>query len=189
MDGQAEWYYIGHYGQLGPLTREQIDELITGGVIAKDTYVWKTGMSDWMHADHVADLRSAFATPDPFLMPPPPPGSKPAAPSAPVMTAPINQPFSSSPTFGSWRSDTLAQSTTSYPAFGTIKSDRSRVLAGVLNLFLPGVGRIYLGHMAHGVLQLLLALCGVGMVWSFVDGIVILAGGVKYDGYGRVLTD
>src|SRR5579859_2938673 len=40
----GEWYYIGHYGQLGPLTREQIDELVTGGVISRDTYVWRAGM-------------------------------------------------------------------------------------------------------------------------------------------------
>jgi hypothetical protein len=176
----AEWYYIGHYGQLGPLTREQVDELISGGVISKDTYVWRGGMSEWLHAERVQELRPAFATTDPFVMPPPPPTSRPTATYAP----PVNQGF------GSWRSDALASAPNSYPAFGTIKSDRSRVLAGVLNLFLPGVGRIYLGHMAHGVLQLVLAMCaGVGIIWSFVDGIIILAGGVKYDGYGRVLTD
>lgn len=190
VDGSAEWYYIGHYGQLGPLTRDQIDELITGGVIAKDTYVWKTGMSDWLHADHAQELRDSFATTDPFLMPPPPPSSsRPSVPSSPPVTQTMNAPYGN-PTFGSWRQDTLAPTSTNYPAFGTIKSDRSRVLAGVLNLFLPGVGRIYLGHMAHGVLQLVLSLCfGVGWLWSFIDGIIILSGGVKYDGYGRVLTD
>lgn len=178
----AEWYYIGHYGQLGPLTRDQVDELISGGVIAKDTYVWKTGMSDWLHADHIPELKGEFAVSDPFTMPPPPPTSRPTAPAAPTIS---NQGM------GSWRSDALASTSPSnYPHFSTIKSDRSRVLAGILNLFLPGVGRIYLGHMAHGVLQLVLAMCGgVGWVWSFVDGIIILAGGVKYDGYGRVLTD
>lgn len=180
----AEWYYIGHYGQLGPLTRDQVDELITGGVIAKDTYVWRTGMSDWLNADRVPELRPAFATADPFVMPPPPPA--PGRPGA----APTQTALRENLAMGSWRNDTLAQAPNAYPAFGGIKSDRSRVLAGVLNLFLPGVGRIYLGHMAHGVLQLVLAMCGgVGLIWSFVDGIIILAGGVKYDGYGRVLTD
>ena len=175
----AEWYYIGHYGQLGPLTRDQVDELISGGVIAKDTYVWKTGMSDWLQADRVPELRTGFAQADPFTMPPPPPTSKPTAPVAPATNFGM----------GSWKSDALASAPQNYPAFNTIKSDRSRVLAGILNLFLPGVGRIYLGHMAHGVLQLVLVLCGVGWIWSFVDGIIILSGGVKYDGYGRVLTD
>lgn len=188
MDTPAEWYYIGHYGQLGPLTREQMDELISGGVIAKDTYVWRTGMNDWLHADRVPELRTGFAVADPFVMPPPPP--TPGRPSV-TATAPQQAPFTGQAHgLSSWRSDVLAPAPNAYPAFGAIKSDRSRVLAGVLNLFLPGVGRIYLGHMAHGVLQLVLAMCGgVGFIWSFVDGIIILAGGVKYDGYGRVLTD
>lgn len=181
MLAAAEWYYIGHYGQLGPLTREQVDELISGGVIAKDTYVWTNGMSEWMAAERVPELRSAFALTDSFVMPPPPPTSRTAAPAPPAVGM---------AGMGSWKSDALASPQNNYPAFGAIKSDRSRVLAGVLNLFLPGVGRIYLGHMAHGVLQLVLVFCGgVGIIWSIADGIVILAGGVKYDGYGRVLTD
>lgn len=181
MQVAAEWYYIGHYGQLGPLTREQVDELVSGGVIAKDTYVWTNGMSEWTPAERVPELRPAFALTDSFVMPPPPPTSRTATapPTVNTMTG-----------MGSWRTDTLAPAQNNYPAFGAIKSDRSRVLAGILNLFLPGVGRIYLGHMAHGVLQLVLVFCGgVGLIWSFVDGIIILAGGVKYDGYGRVLTD
>ena len=178
----AEWFYIGHYGQLGPLTRDQIDELITGGVIAKDTYIWRTGMSDWLHADHVPELKNSFAVADPFTMPPPPPSNKPTV-------SPVAPPLSPQG-FGSWKNDALAPKPANTLAYGGIKSDRSRVLAGILNLILPGVGRIYLGHMAHGVLQLVLVLCGgVGWVWSFVDGIIILSGGVKYDGYGRVLTD
>ena len=183
----AEWFYIGHYGQLGPLTRDQIDELISGGVIAKDTYIWRTGMSDWLHAAHVPELKSSFAVADPFTMPPPPPTNKPGA--APIMPTAVAAPPLNPQGFGSWKTDALAPATSNMPVYG-IKSDRSRVLAGILNLFLPGIGRIYLGHMAHGVLQLVLVLCfGVGYIWSFVDGIIILSGGVKYDGYGRVLTD
>lgn len=73
--------------------------------------------------------------------------------------------------------------------FGTVRSDRSRIAAGILNLVIPGVGRMYLGYMAHGVLQLILSLCGVGYIWSIIDGIIILTGGVKLDGYGRRLMD
>ena len=71
-----------------------------------------------------------------------------------------------------------------------IRSDKNRTLAGVLQLFLPGIGRMYLGYYAYGTLQLVLFLCtGVLWLWSFVDGIIILSGGVKYDGFGRVLTN
>src|SRR5437868_3694699 len=55
----ADWYYIGHYGQLGPLTFEQVEELVQGGVIGRDTFVWRHGLSDWQAADRVTELSAA----------------------------------------------------------------------------------------------------------------------------------
>ncbi len=172
----ADWYYIGHYGQLGPLTREQIDELIDGGVISRDTYVWQVGMPEWLPADRIIELRNSFNASSLGSTPPPPPMS----PAAPPQIGPAQ-------TFGtSW----LAPSSSFSPTYSPIRSDRSRTASGILQLFLPGVGRIYLGYSAHGVLQLFFTLCfGIGFLWSFIDGIIILTGGVKLDGYGRQLTD
>jgi hypothetical protein len=49
---------------------------------------------------------------------------------------------------------------------------------------------MYLGYAAIGVLQLVLFACtGVGIVWAWVDGIIILSGGVKFDGLGRPLNN
>lgn len=63
------------------------------------------------------------------------------------------------------------------PRTGVPFSGRSRVLAGVLQLVLPiGIGRFYTGHLGIGLAQLLLSLVGVGVIWAFIDGIVILAG-------------
>jgi Domain of unknown function (DUF1707)/TM2 domain len=64
------------------------------------------------------------------------------------------------------------------PRTGQPYSDRSKVLAGLLQLFLPfGVGRLYSGHVGIGVAQMVLAVFfGVGIIWAFIDGIVILAG-------------
>ncbi len=76
-----------------------------------------------------------------------------------------------------------------YPAAATVKSDRNRLVAGLLQLFLPGVGRMYLGYVAIGVLQLLSCLCGIGLIWAFIDALIILSGGVKYDGYMRRLDE
>ncbi len=169
----GEWYYIGHYGQLGPLTREQIDDLIRDGVIARDTYVWKNGMTDWLAAERVAELAGLFVTNHPNT-PPPPPSARPPGP------APMPQP----PTFSSVPSPMGYH----YPVFSTVKSDRSRLAGGILQI-IPGVGRMYLGYTAYGVLQLFLGMCGVGILWSWIDGLIILAGGVKLDGYGRQLQD
>ena len=50
---------------------------------------------------------------------------------------------------------------------------------------------MYLGYLAYGVMQLILTICSFGTlwIWSFVDGVIMLSGGLKHDGYGRVLSD
>jgi TM2 domain-containing membrane protein YozV len=71
------------------------------------------------------------------------------------------------------------------------QSDRSRVVAGVLNILLPfGIGRFYTGHTGLAVAQLLVTLFtfGAGALWPFIDGIVLLAYGGT-DRYGRRLHD
>lgn len=178
----ADWYYIGHYGQLGPLTFEQVEELIQGGVIGRDTYVWHHGMVDWTPAVRVTDLVNAFQLIDPVIVPPPPP--MPRAPSS--VTASL----------ASQRPGVVAAGVylTANPdlnpmTYGVVRSDRSRAVAGILQFF-PGVGRMYLGYWAHGVLQLVFSMCGgIGILWSWIDGLIILGGGIKLDGYGRRLPE
>ncbi len=53
---------------------------------------------------------------------------------------------------------------------------RSYLAGALLNIFLPGIGRIYLGDTGIGVAQLIVALltAGIGALWSFIDGILIL---------------
>jgi TM2 domain-containing membrane protein YozV len=63
------------------------------------------------------------------------------------------------------------------PATGIPFSDRQKVVAGVLQLVLPcGIGRLYTGHVGMGVAQLLLSPILIGVIWAWIDGIVILAG-------------
>ncbi len=172
-----EWYYVGQYGQLGPLDFDQMVELAESGVILPSTYVWKEGMSDWREARLVPELLSKI----PSAGPPPPP------PTA-VANSSVTKPNWSNPP-GDLQQQYYASQ--SYLYQGTIASPFSRVLAGVLNIFLPGVGRIYLGYQAIGVLQLVLTICtfGVFWLWPFIDGILILVGTVRLDGYGRTLPD
>jgi hypothetical protein len=190
----ADWYYIGNYGQLGPLTREQMDELIEGGVIARDTYVWRGGMPQWVVADSCPELSSSFQKANPFTAPPPPPmpgmnpgagmgmGTATQAPPTPGFTNTAYQPYGSTAGY--------AMAPYQQMPLGMVKSNKSRILAGILQIILPGVGRMYLGYAATGVIQLVLALCtGVLWLWSLIDGIIMLTGGVKLDGYGRVLED
>ncbi|MEQ3549686.1 DUF1707 domain-containing protein [Pseudonocardia nematodicida] len=75
------------------------------------------------------------------------------------------------------------------PFSGRPYSDKQKIIAGLLQLFLPfGVGRFYSGHTGLAVAQLVVTFLtfGLGAVWSFVDGIVILAGN-PHDPAGRPL--
>lgn len=174
MADEARWYYVGTFGQLGPLTKEQLEELIEGGVIERSTFVWEPAMTDWLPAGNVAQLSSCFAQ-FATVSPPPVPGAVP-----PV-------------TFQSGQQRMQSVQMQHYGTTRTLHllpSDKNRTAAGVLQLLLPGVGRMYLGYLAIGLLQLLVAVCtGVGWIWSIIDGILILSGKLQIDGYGRALED
>ncbi|MEZ0578949.1 NINE protein [Nocardioides sp. MH1] len=73
------------------------------------------------------------------------------------------------------------------PATGLPYSDKTKIVAGLLQLLIPlGFGRMYMGHVGVGVAQLVVTIvtCGLGSIWPFIDGIVILAGSPR-DGMGR----
>ncbi|MEJ8282177.1 DUF1707 domain-containing protein [Pseudonocardia spirodelae] len=75
------------------------------------------------------------------------------------------------------------------PYSGLPYSDKQKVVAGLLQLFLPiGIGRFYSGHIGLAIAQLVVTFVtlGFGAVWSFIDGIVILAGSPR-DPDGRPL--
>ncbi len=78
-----------------------------------------------------------------------------------------------------------------HPMTGEPLSDKSKLVAGLLQLLIPlGIGRFYLGHTGIGVAQLLVTVvtCGLGAIWPFIDGILILIGNVR-DAKGRPLRD
>ena len=73
------------------------------------------------------------------------------------------------------------------PMTGEPLSDKSKLVAGLLQLFIPlGIGRFYIGHNGIGIAQLLT--CGGCGIWSLIDGILILIGHVR-DAQGRPLRD
>lgn len=90
---------------------------------------------------------------------PPPPGTYTGDPAAPYGYDPMGRPY----------------------------SDKSKVVAGVLQLFLGGfgVGRFYTGHTGMALGQLFT--CGGCGIWALIDGIMLLAGNDATDAQGRVL--
>jgi TM2 domain-containing membrane protein YozV len=77
------------------------------------------------------------------------------------------------------------------PATGLPLSDKSRVVAGVLQLVLGGfgAGRFYTGHTSMAIAQIAVTwlTCGLGGIWPLVDGIMILVQQEQTDAQGRVL--
>ncbi|MBQ4313487.1 MAG: TM2 domain-containing protein [Clostridia bacterium] len=70
---------------------------------------------------------------------------------------------------------------------------KSRLIAGLLGIFLGGLGvhNFYLGFNSRAVIQLILTICscGLGSLWGFIEGILILMGNVRVDASGVELRD
>jgi TM2 domain-containing membrane protein YozV len=77
-------------------------------------------------------------------------------------------------------------------AYGRPLSDKSKLVAGLLQILLGslGIGRFYLGYTTIGVLQIVVTFvtCGIGSIWGLIDGILILIGNVP-DAQGRTLRE
>ena len=170
----ADWYYIGHYGQLGPLTQKQMLDLIESNVIERTTFVWTVGLSEWKEAESIEEFADIFSQ-----VPPPLPNSNQnnSFNELPIITQANQLNDANPPPFSSSLYSNAMQNST--------KSDKSRIIAGIINIFIPGVGRMYLGYWAIGIFQLLLCVTGIGYLWSFIDGYLMLAGNLKVDALGR----
>jgi TM2 domain-containing membrane protein YozV len=81
-----------------------------------------------------------------------------------------------------------------HPVTGQPLSDKSKTVAGLLQLLsligIGGIGRFYIGDIGVGVAQLLVGwfTCGIGLIWSIVDAVLILSDKVS-DPQGRPLRD
>lgn len=68
---------------------------------------------------------------------------------------------------------------------------KSRKLAAALSVLLggAGIGRFYLGHYKIGVLQIIATVLtlGFGVVWGFIEGILLLMNRIIKDARGRPL--
>ena len=122
-----------------------------------------------------------------YAPPPPPPGGYAPPPPPPGgYVPPTNPPGGYAPPPGAnWSGPATAQPGAPFgvdPLTGLPFSDKTKLIAGLLQILIPiGVGRMYMGHVGVGVAQLLVTIftCGVGTVWPFIDGILILVGQPK----------
>lgn len=67
------------------------------------------------------------------------------------------------------------------------RSRKSKLVAGLLGIFLGGWGvhNFYLGFIGKGIAQILLNFCfGIGSIWGFIEGILILCDRLTVDADG-----
>jgi TM2 domain-containing membrane protein YozV len=66
-------------------------------------------------------------------------------------------------------------------------SEKSKVIAGLLQLFFGGlgIGRFYTGHVGMAIAQLLT--CGGLGVWALIDAIIFFVSDQRTDKKGRLL--
>ena len=69
---------------------------------------------------------------------------------------------------------------------------KSKMVAGLLGIFLGGLGihNFYLGYTGKAIAQIVLSLCfGIGAIWGFIEGILILCGKIDKDAKGVPLAE
>ncbi len=138
-----------------------------------------------------------YGTPPPLAYPQPgqpqPPGYPPAPPTygppyGPQGSYPPQQGYPPPPPFPGQAAPGYAHPGAPYglDPYGRPYSDKSKIVAGILQLFLGwlGAGRWYTGHYGMAVAQLLT--CGGLGIWTLIDGIILLVSD-STDAQGRLL--
>jgi len=185
----------------GPVPKAELDEWVQEGRITSDCQILQDGAEQWQWASDVyPELDEPEAeTPPPSVAPPvkPPAAGEDqaggtdafafaAADASPTLRAKGKRRVrkvvkKSAPTAAP------AASASQSVAAGE-QSNKSKIVAGLLGIFLGacGVHRFYLGYTGIGILMLVtLGGCGI---WSLIDAIMVLVGKVP-DAHGRPLRD
>ncbi len=70
---------------------------------------------------------------------------------------------------------------------------KSKLTAGLLGIFLGSIGvhNFYLGFTGKAIGQIAVSIftCGIGSIWGFIEGILILCGNINKDAQGKPLKD
>lgn len=133
-------------------------------------------------------------TPDPNQpaegqAPPPPPAYEQPAQATPP---PYGQPQGGyAPPAGGFAAPNPAAPYGVHPVTGIPYSDKSKLVAGLLQIFIGGlgIGRFYIGDTKIGVWQIVVTVltCGIGAIWGLIDGIMMLVNDNVTDAQGRPL--
>ena len=75
---------------------------------------------------------------------------------------------------------------------GVFVQPKQKLVAGLLGIFLGawGIHQFYLGDNKKGIIRIVVTLvtCGIGGIWGFIEGILILCGNINMDAQGNPLV-
>jgi TM2 domain-containing membrane protein YozV len=121
--------------------------------------------------------------------PPPPPPYQPPYQPPPYEQPAYGPPTYAQPGYGYPPGYHPAAPYGVHPMTGVPYSEKSKLVAALLQILIPlGIGRMYIGDTRTGVIQLIVTVvtCGIGALWPFIDGIMMLVGD-PVDSEGRPL--
>jgi hypothetical protein len=200
------WYLKTEDGEdYGPVPKKELDQWFDEGRVTADSQILRDGSDQWQWASDVYPQLESTSGPAP------PSESLPHRSPAPAAAGPDASPGAfdfaagdASPTLRATgkrrvrkvvkRTGSAAGRAASRPAKsgGAVasgeQSPKSKLVAGLLGIFLGGYGvhRFYLGYTGMGLVMLFT--CGGCGIWSLIDAIMILTGKVP-DPQGRPLRD
>lgn len=125
----------------------EIAELLSNGM-RPDSLVWREGLTEWLRADALPELRQALNLPP----------TTSAAPPAPTMAQPLGY--------------------QGYPAPSYANASSKKILAGLMGILFGGWGihRFVMGDVLGGFLRIVITVvtCGLGGLIGLIEGIIYL---------------
>lgn len=69
VDEEKNWYYVENNDSKGPYSQDEMKGFMDAGILSGNSFVWKTGMQDWMHLKNTELAGNEMPEPEPTPQP------------------------------------------------------------------------------------------------------------------------
>ena len=69
VDEEKNWYYVENNDSKGPYSQDEMKGFMESGILSGNSFVWKTGMQDWMHLKNTELAGNEMPEPEPTPQP------------------------------------------------------------------------------------------------------------------------
>jgi hypothetical protein len=67
------WFYVREGRRLGPVDTDRLVDLVLSGEVSEEALVWHSGLTEWLRAREIEEIRHELPPPVPAAPPPPAP--------------------------------------------------------------------------------------------------------------------